>query len=109
MARYDVTEQVLETARLSGAGLDVERLTTLWRIICEENEAEAHLVTEAQWMSWTAFEAGVERALAAATCDADRIQALDPVIRALSSEVTEATREGYAGVERTGMFHARLG
>lgn len=106
MSQFDVTEAILSDIDPS---LDeVERLVTMWRIICDENESEAHLVTEEQWLSWASFESRINRSLSEATCDSERMLALRPLVSALSSEATPGTHAGHSGIRRDGVFHGRV-
>lgn len=109
MALYDVTEQVLTQASATAAHLDADRLMAIWRIICEENEEQAHLVTEAQWVDWVSFSDRITASLDAARTDSERVVILSPVAKALAGSASADTHSGYHGTKRPGVFHADLG
>lgn len=51
---HEVQDKVKNAKELSDAAL-VEVVISSWEVVCAENEAQKHLVSESQFRQWTAF------------------------------------------------------
>lgn len=51
---HEVQDKVKNAKELSDAAL-IEVVISSWEVVCAENEAQKHLVTESQFRQWTAF------------------------------------------------------
>jgi hypothetical protein len=51
---HEVQDKVKNAKELSDAAL-IEVVISSWEVVCAENEAQKHLVSEAQFNQWTAF------------------------------------------------------
>lgn len=51
---HEVQDKVKNAKELSDAAL-VEAVISSWEVVCAENEAQKHIVSESQFRQWTAF------------------------------------------------------
>lgn len=90
--------------------LNPSRLLVLWDIICEENDRELHLVSPTSRSVWVDFRDSVNKKLAAASTDKEKIAALSDLASIVShGEVTDGSFDGFGGSWcGKKLFHADL-
>lgn len=80
----DIQRQIIENHRLTntthtGGIIDPQRLLTLWKMVCEENDSQLHLVSEAHQRHWVNLRDSTNRKLEEATTPGDVVNALSMV------------------------------
>ena len=112
MDTFDITEAVISdqscTNFIDGKVIDVERLKTLWKIVCDENDSQLDFIPHDYAQQWISFRDETNSAIDRASTPAQIVHALRKLLPLLESPTRTEFYKGMEGLARktsSGVIH----
>lgn len=109
---FDITEAIISdqinTNFVDGKVIDIKRLKTLWKIVCDENDSQIELISPEFAQQWVSFRDETNNALEQATSPAQVVHALKNLLPLLDSPSHTGYYRGMEGLTRkatSGVIH----